>query len=89
MATALYSLAILNNPAFRKREDPQGRLYAALQNNDPDDYLETAELNQRDLADHGAKLTYNTSNPRVFTLHVPGMQPYSFDVKELVDAVTE
>ena len=30
MATALYSLAILNNPVFRKREDPQGQLYAVL-----------------------------------------------------------
>ena len=85
MATALYSLAILNNPAFRKREDPQGQLYAVLQNNDPEDYLETAELNQRDLADHGAKLTYNSSSPRMFTLHVPNMKPYTFDVKEVVD----
>ena len=75
----------MNNPTFRKREDPQGQLYAVLQNNDPEDYLETAELNQRDLADHGAKLTYNSSSPRMFTLHVPNMKPYTFDVKEVVD----
>ena len=89
MAVAVYSLAILNNPAFQKREDPHGRLYAVLSRRDEEDIEDTAELNRRDLADFGAKLTYNSSSPRVFTLHVPGMQPYTFDVKELIDAVTD
>ena len=85
MALAVYNLAILSNPAFRKREDSDGRLYATLQKFDPEDFEDTKELSQRDLADHGAKLTYNANNPRMFTLHVPKMEPYTFDVKEVVD----
>ena len=88
MAVAVYDLFILSNPAFRKREDPDGLLYATLQKYDPEDFEDTKELSQRDLADHGAKLTYNTNDPRMFTLHVPKMEPYTFDVKEvLVTAV--
>jgi hypothetical protein len=52
---------------------------------DPEDFEDTQELSRRDLADHGAKLTYNANNPRMFTLHVPKMEPYTFDVKEVVD----
>jgi hypothetical protein len=85
MALAVYNLAILSNPAFRKREDSDGRLYATLQKFDPEDFEDTKELSQRDLADHGAKLTYNANNPRMFTLHVSKMEPYTFDVKEVVD----
>lgn len=88
-AVAFYSLAILNNPAFRKQEDPQGRLYDVLSQRDLEDIQDTVELSGRDLDDYGANLTYNRNNPRVFTLHVSGMQPYTFDVKELVDAVTD
>jgi hypothetical protein len=88
MAVAVYDLYILSNPAFRKREDPDGLLYATLQKMDPEDFEDTKELSRRDLADHGAKLTYNANNPRMFTLHVPKMEPYTFDVKEvLVTAV--
>jgi hypothetical protein len=88
MALAVYDLFILSNPAFRKREDPDGLLYATLQKYDPEDFEDTKELSQRDLADYGAKLTYNANNPRMFTLHVPKMEPYTFDVKEvLVTAV--
>lgn len=88
MALAVYDLYILSNPAFRKREDPDGLLYATLQKMDPEDFEDTKELSRRDLADHGAKLTYNANNPRMFTLHVPKMEPYTFDVKEvLVTAV--
>jgi hypothetical protein len=85
MAVAVYDLYILSNPAFRKREDPDGLLYATLQKYDPEDFEDTKELSRRDLADHGAKLTYNANNPRMFTLHVPKMEPYTFDVKEVVD----
>ena len=85
MAIAVYNLFILSNPAFRKREDPDGRLYATLQEFDPENFEDTKELSRRDLADHGAKLTYNANNPRMFTLNVPKMEPYTFDVKEVVD----
>jgi hypothetical protein len=84
MAVAVYDLFILSNPAFRKREDPDGLLYATLQKYDPEDFEDTKELSRRDLADHGAKLTYNANNPRMFTLHVPKMEPYTFDVKEVI-----
>jgi hypothetical protein len=85
MALAVFDLFILSNPAFRKREDPDGLLYATLQKYDPEDFEDTKELSRRDLADYGAKLTYNANNPRMFTLHVPKMEPYTFDVKEVVD----
>jgi hypothetical protein len=84
MAVAVYDLFILSNPAFRKREDPDGLLYATLRKMDPEDFEDTKELSRRDLADYGAKLTYNANNPRMFTLHVPKMEPYTFDVKEVV-----
>jgi hypothetical protein len=84
MAVAVYDLFILSNPAFRKREDPDGLLYATLQKYDPEDFEDTKELSRRDLADYGAKLTYNANDPRMFTLHVPKMEPYTFDVKEVI-----
>jgi hypothetical protein len=82
-ARAFYCIGILTNRAFQQREDPQGRLSEQLA--DVEEYEEDAEMAMDDLQRLGASLTYNPNSPRMFVLEVPKMEPYTFDVKEIVD----
>ena len=83
-ARAIYCIGILTNSAFRQKEDPRGELLDRL--DDPEEYQEAAEMAMADLRDLGATLTYNRNSPRMFTLNVPNMKPYVFDIRDMVDS---
>lgn len=83
-ARAIYCIGILTNRAFQQKEDPQGELSERLA--DVEEYQEDAEMALDDLRNLGASLTYNRNSPRVFTLSVPKMKPYVFDVRDMVDS---
>lgn len=83
-ARAIYCIGILTNRAFQQKEDPQGELSERLAS--VEEYQEDAEMALDDLRDLGASLTYNRNSPRVFTLNVPKMKPYVFDVRDMVDS---
>ena len=83
-ARAIYCIGILTNRAFQQKEDPQGELSERLA--DVEEYQEDAEMALDDLRNLGATLTYNRNSPRVFTLNVPKMKPYVFDVRDMVDS---
>lgn len=83
-ARAIYCIGILTNRAFQQQEDPQGQLSERL--DDVEEYQEAAEMAMDDLRDLGATLTYNRNSPRMFTLNVPKMKPYVFDIRDIVDS---
>jgi hypothetical protein len=83
-ARAIYCIGILTNRAFQQKEDPQGELSERLA--DVEEYQEDAEMALDDLRNLGATLTYNRNSPRMFTLNVPKMKPYVFDIRDIVDS---
>jgi hypothetical protein len=83
-ARAIYCIGILTNRAFQQQEDPQGELSERLA--DVEEYQEDAEMALDDLRNLGATLTYNRNSPRMFTLNVPKMKPYVFDIRDIVDS---
>jgi len=83
-ARAIYCIGILTNRAFQQQEDPQGELSERLA--DVEEYQEDAEMALDDLRNLGATLTYNRNSPRMFTLNVPKMKPYVFDIRDIVNS---
>jgi len=83
-ARALYCFGVLTNPAFVRSEGSYAQQLLKVLG-DPEDYEEAAEMALSTLSEYSARLTYNRNSPRMFTLHVPNMEPYTFDVKEVID----
>lgn len=87
-ARALYCYGVLTNPAFARSEGAFAQQLVQVLG-DPEDYMEAAEMALSTLADYGSKLTYNRNSPRVFTLHMPRVNPHTFDIRDVVDSAQE
>lgn len=87
-ARALYCVGVLTNATFARSEGAFAQ-QLLQQLGDPEDYQEAAEMAMSTLSDYRAGLTYNRNSPRMFTLTVPGTNPHTFDIRDVVDSSQE